>query len=134
MSKKSNLVTKLNKLNLAVSRLEVALKEPTTNVLAIDGTIQRFEFTFELLWKTTKDALFIDGIDETLPREIIKRAYAGKYIHDESLWLQMLDDRNETSHTYNDESASKIYANIKSYFPEIVRLTKYLNEKSKNIS
>lgn len=42
----------LQKLELAIKRLDEALAEDDTNPLAIDGTIQRFEFVFELMWKT----------------------------------------------------------------------------------
>ena len=49
--KKSEL---LEQLQHAYDKLQDALRIPLEQELSIDGTIQRFEFTFELTWKTLK--------------------------------------------------------------------------------
>ena len=100
----------------ALSRLREALSEEISkNPLAVDGTIQRFEFTFELAWKLAKAILERGGVQlKTIyPRSIIKETFAAGIITDEMGWLKMLDDRNETSHIYNEEHALKIYERIK---------------------
>ncbi|MBE0510941.1 MAG: nucleotidyltransferase substrate binding protein, partial [Gammaproteobacteria bacterium] len=51
----------LTNLGRALTRLEEALKEPDTNSLVIDGTIQRFEFVIELFWKAFKRILSREG-------------------------------------------------------------------------
>ena len=109
----------IENLERALLRLEEALKEDPHNSLVVDGTIQRFEFTIELYLKTLKRLLLSEGIDAKTPRETLKEAYQAGWLEDEKAWLQMLKDRNETSHTYDEEMALKILANVKQYFPEM---------------
>lgn len=65
--------------------------------------IQRFELAFELAWKTLKDYLEEDGlvISPLTPRQVIKEAFAAKVIADGQVWINMLDNRNLLSHTYD---------------------------------
>jgi nucleotidyltransferase substrate binding protein (TIGR01987 family) len=107
----------LNKLATALQRLGDALAQEGENPLFVDATIQRFEFVFELTWKALKRALEIEGFICRTPRETLKTAYQAGWIHDEILWLQMLDDRNLTAHTYDESTALQICENIKVYFP-----------------
>jgi nucleotidyltransferase substrate binding protein (TIGR01987 family) len=102
----------------ALDRLEEALAmTPDEHQILVDATIQRFEFTFELFWKTLKRFLQKEGIDTATPRETLQRAYQIKWIHNEQQWLNMLNDRNSTSHIYDEEMAKLIYKRIKGYFP-----------------
>ncbi len=99
-----------SKLSDALEQLEEAIKDPIdSHHLAIDGTIQRFEFTFEFLWKWLKLIISGKGIEVNFPKDVLKKAYKTKMIEDESIWLQMLNDRNLTSHTYNSDLAISIY-------------------------
>ncbi len=68
-----------------------------------EGVIQRFEFTLELAWKTLKDKMEYDGIilDRISPKMVLKEAFKTKYIDNIDLWLEMIDDRNLLSHTYD---------------------------------
>ena len=68
-----------------------------------EGIIQRFEYTFELAWKVLKDKMEYDGIvlDLLSPKNVIKQAYAAKYINHVDTWLNMIGDRNLMSHTYD---------------------------------
>lgn len=116
----------LQKLEVALKRLGEALAEESTNPLAIDGTIQRFEFVFELMWKTLKRALEVEGMICQTAREALKTGFQIGWINPEELWLQMLDDRNMTSHTYDQPTAQQIYNNIQSYYPEIQKLAQFL--------
>lgn len=109
----------IENLGRALDRLEQALAIPLDNPLAIDGTIQRFEFALELTWKTLKRLLDAQGRRVSLPREVLKHAYAAGWLDDESAWLQMLKDRNETSHIYDEDMARRIYNNIKTNFPSM---------------
>lgn len=105
----------------ALVRLKEALEQSANAVvgsLAIDGTIQRFEFCVELFWKLLRRLLSAQKQEVTpLPKPIMQKAYAVGWIHDEKLWLDMLDDRNKTSHTYNQALAKEIYERIKLYYP-----------------
>lgn len=109
----------LKNLGNALKRLKEALQEPEDNSLFVDGTIQRFEFAIELYWKTFKRLLNQEGIQTNTPRESLQKAYQIRWIKDETAWLQMLKDRNETSHVYDEEMAKRIYLRIKQYFPQM---------------
>lgn len=109
----------IENLGRALDRLEEALAVPLDNPLAVDGTIQRFKFALELTWKTLKRLLAVNGVQAALPREVLKHAYAAGWLGDETRWLQMLRDRNETSHLYNEDMARRIYDHVKANFPEM---------------
>ena len=119
----------LQKFESAIKRLDEALTEDSSNPLAIDGTIQRFEFVFELMWKALKRALEGEGMICQTARETLKTAYQIDWIGPEELWLQMLDDRNMTSHTYDQPTANQIYTNIQTYHPEILKLAQFLRAR-----
>jgi nucleotidyltransferase substrate binding protein (TIGR01987 family) len=73
------------------------------NQLEKEGVIQRFEYCFELAWKTIKDYLqeggFVFGV--VTPRQVLKDAFAAKILEDGQVWIDMLDHRNLLSHTYS---------------------------------
>ena len=73
---------------------------------------------------------FGKGFKCETPRETLKTAFKTGWIANEALWLQMLEDRNLTSHTYDETAAMEIYDNIKSYYPEIDRIAKFIREKN----
>lgn len=114
----------------ALNRLEEALEIPLDkHRIVIDASIQRFEFTFELFWKTLKKILRTEGIEATTPRETLQTAYQLKWIHHEKNWLNMLNDRNETSHIYDEAMATKIYQNIRIYLPLLKETYSLLSKK-----
>ncbi len=107
-----------NKVEKALSALEIMIDEPMhKNRMNIDATIQRFEFSIELFWKLLQKILVSKGEELVYPRDVLRAAYKGKLINDEQAWLAMANDRNLTSHTYNEELADTIYHNIKKYYP-----------------
>ncbi len=108
-------------LGRALERWREALAEPKENPLAVDGTIQRFEFAIELFWKALRRLLIREGLATTTPREALRAAFQAGWLADEDAWLQMLRDRSETSHTYNEATAGRIYANVRAAFPEMER-------------
>lgn len=55
----------------------------------LDATVHRFEFTYELFWKTLRYLLIYDGqVGINSPREVFKAAYKRGWIHDEDVWLE----------------------------------------------
>ena len=113
----------------AKDRLKEALEEEA-NDLAVDGVLHRYEFTFELAWKTLKDYLEYLGVqlDTGSPREIIKEAFAAGIIEDGEIWIKMMLSRNELSHLYDEEASREIYDNIKeNYMNEIKKLVNRMN-------
>lgn len=105
--------------------LEEALQRgvASLNQLEKEGLTQRFEYTFELAWKTLKDYLESSGIPLTIatPREVIKEAYAVNIIANGSLWLQMLDHRNLLSHTYDAQRFDEAVRAIDSEYISLIR-------------
>lgn len=114
------LEAKLNNYKNALERLkEAALEfkcEGSSDVIR-DGLIQRFEFTYELSWKTIKEYLEEIGIvDKNSPKAVIKEAYTQKLIVNEENWLLMLNDRNMTSHVYEEKMAEEIAQRISNHY------------------
>ena len=98
----------------ALSRLQEALNTDVTDVV-IDGVLYRFEFTFELSWKTIKDYLEYLGVTEKIgsPREIIQLGFKQGIIKDGEAWIQMMLSRNALSHLYDEKTSREIYEKIK---------------------
>jgi len=97
-----------------------------------EGIIQRFEYTFELAWKTLKDYLVYQGVtlDQTTPRAVIKQAFAMGVIKDGQAWIEMLDNRNLMSHTYNFESFKKAFSLIsENYFQRLFSTYEFLKKQ-----
>jgi nucleotidyltransferase substrate binding protein (TIGR01987 family) len=121
---------KFNKLEKALTALEaIYLKSNLPDRSNIDATIQRFEFTFELFWKTLREFFLQKGLEINFPKDVLKEAFSAGIITDETTWLEMLKDRNLTSHTYNEALADIIFANIKNYTPLIRKVVNDLASK-----
>ena len=98
----------------ALARFEESLEEDLSKgPIVIDGTIQRFEFCFELGWKALKAVLEFQGVEASTPRAVIKEAFRAKLIEEGEGWIDMLEDRNKTSHIYDEAQARRIYNKIK---------------------
>ena len=96
-----------------------ASRNPDDDIV-IDATIQRFEFTYELSWKLMKAYLEYNGnLEATSPRKAIKESFKEGLIEDGAQWLDMLQDSNRTSHTYDENCAIEIFNNIKEVYIEI---------------
>jgi len=122
----------LKKLENGFSRLKEGV-ENTSDDLDRDGVIQRFEFTFELLWKTLKVFLGEEkGVICHTPKDCLKEAFRMEWIEGEEIFLGMLKDRNETSHIYDKSTAEKIFGRIKGeYVGAIEKVVEKLQESRK---
>ena len=123
---------KLNKLGDAVARLKESIVEYDKNRSDVvrDGVIQRFEFCTELAWKATREYLLDQGYTEiNSPKSVMKKAYADRIISDEEAWLALLNDRNMTSHIYDDVTASEVFERIrKSHMMQFAALYEKLSD------
>ena len=122
-------------LEQALITLEEILKEPFS-IIVRDATIQRFEYTFELSWKLFRRVAKIEGITVGSPRQAIRSAYDVALLEDIDAWFEMLDDRNRTSHTYNEVTAEQVYesaCNLPSKLRAVMDLIKerYLKVETK---
>jgi len=88
------------------------------------GVIQAFEFTWELAWNLLKDYLNWQGETEiTGARDAIRESFKRGLIDEGQVWMFMLQDRNRTSHTYNESTMREILAGIEAkYQPALAEL------------
>lgn len=98
--------------------------------LYLDASIQRFEFTFEMSWKSLKRFLEAEGISIKSPKEAFKEAYRlGWLTEGDKFWTQMILDRNLTSHTYDQKIAMELYQRLGSYEKAFTRPLELLSKK-----
>jgi nucleotidyltransferase substrate binding protein (TIGR01987 family) len=93
-----------------------------------EGAIQRFEFAFELAWKTLEDYMEEQGvvIQPVAPRNVIKEAFAAKLLDDGQIWIDMMLHRNLLSHTYDDKTFDAVLQAVEHrYFLEFDRLHEF---------
>lgn len=92
--------------------------------------IQAFEISFELGWKTIKDYLEYNGINVDTPRASIKEGFSGNIIKDGQVWIEMMETRNKTSHTYKEDFANQTAEEIlNKYIPLLKELETTLESK-----
>ena len=92
------------------------------------GVIQAFEFTFEATWKLLKHLAESEGLAAESPKRALLAAFKLGIVTDEALWLEMLRDRNLTSHVYHVDLAERIFEAIRDRYAaaleETVRLAR----------
>lgn len=93
------------------------------NDIIRDSLIQRFEFTYELTHKTLKEFMKYLGVtlENSFPRTIFKKAYVNNLISDDKVWIKLLEDRNCTSHIYNENLANEVADRIVNNYVEAIR-------------
>lgn len=127
----SKMQEKYNKLVQAVDRLREAIGDYQRAPLASirDGAIQRFEFCTELVWKTLREYLIDQGYTGiNSPKSVMRQAYADGLIDNEQAWIDLLNDRNLTTHIYDEATAARIYDLIVSrYCPMFAAVVKKLD-------
>ncbi|MFH1233703.1 MAG: HI0074 family nucleotidyltransferase substrate-binding subunit [Patescibacteria group bacterium] len=122
---------KLKKFKKARITMEKAL-DKGKNDLIRDSVIKRFEYTFELCWKTAK--IYLNnklGIDIFSPKECFRELRKNKLISDEEteLLLKMTDDRNEIIHNYDEDFSDELYKKIKKNYYELFKTVYEILEK-----
>ena len=116
----------------ALARFEEVMALTSPNLLERDAAIQRFEFTFEAVWKAAKTFLVVqEGIDVGSPKGVV-RSCREVGLLDESatvMALTMADDRNLSVHTYNEPLAVEIYGRLGNYCPLMGRWLTAMKER-----
>jgi nucleotidyltransferase substrate binding protein (TIGR01987 family) len=124
----------LENLRRAMAKLGEAVQMSSDAPLVAEGTIQRFEYVFELFWKTMKRALEYEGRVSKTPRDSLKEAYAIGWLKNETVWLDMLDCRKTTSQLYlHSELVKGTYEKIVGYYPELNTALQFLLDRYKQI-
>ena len=122
---------RLKSYSKALLQLESALQQKQFSALEKDGVIKRFEFTFELAWKTLQDKLYDQGYLSTKgPKPVIKQAFNNGIITDGQAWIDMLIDRNNPTHLYDESAAVSIFDRIQiTYFALLQELKSKLENE-----
>lgn len=129
---------RLSQLKAAVCNFEASLSIQTELFPEIvkdsveSGQIQKFEVSWELLWKTVKTFLYeTDGIDERSPKSVIKSFFNAGYCdyQDYEKLIAMIDDRNSLSHLYNSEMIRSILIRLKDYLRLIKNCLEIMDKK-----
>jgi nucleotidyltransferase substrate binding protein (TIGR01987 family) len=108
----------------AVAQLTRFIERGELNEFEQQGLIQAFEYTFELAWNCIKDYFEAQGEVSILgSRDAFRLAFKRGLIGNGDIWMNMITSRTLTSHTYNEDTADKIAADVTTlYFPEFVAL------------
>jgi len=111
---------------------EAIESEKELTQLEKEGCIQRFEYAFELGWKTMKDFLEGEGVSLPVitPVAVIRAAFEARLIPDGQVWTDALDARNKMSHTYDFSKFEQVIADIsKRYLAAMESLYMFFLEK-----
>lgn len=110
--------------------LESAMTIEKMTIIERAGLIQFFEMAFEQSWKLLKDYQEAEGFTIASPRQAIKQAYQSGIIADGHAWINALEDRNLTTHTYNEQTADIVEQKIRNaYFPLLKSLHTVFRDK-----
>jgi nucleotidyltransferase substrate binding protein (TIGR01987 family) len=95
-----------------------AMQERELTQLEKEGMIQRFEYTWELAWKTLKDYLEFEGVilDKVTPASVLRGAFEAKIIQDGEAWMNALDSRNKMAHTYDLKTFEKVIQDVHDHY------------------
>lgn len=108
----------------ALAQLKKFMARDVLNELEEQGLIQSFEYTHELAWNVLKDYLVSQG-NQLIhgSRDATREAFKLDIVKDGEGWMDMIRDRSQTSHTYNEDTAKRIVANIQTrFFPLFIQL------------
>lgn len=120
---------RLRNFDKAMEHLEAALRLPHPDLFQKAGALQFFEMSFELAWNTLKDYLEEQGILELRsPRAALKKGFEIGLIEEGHTWMQALEDRNLTSHTYDEATADQVLELVRTrYHPLLAALRQRLH-------
>lgn len=104
------------------------------NELEREGLIQRFEYTYELAWKTLQDYLRYLGFEfQAGPNTTLQLAFESGLITDHDTWRSMGKARNIASHTYDEDDAAAIAHEVFHVYAKVLAdLRDFLLEKEKD--
>jgi len=110
--------------NKALTQLQKFIDKGELSELEAQGLVKAFEYTYELAWNTIKDFLEFSGQSDIYgSRDAIRKGFQLGLIIDGDGWMDMLKSRNQTSHTYNEDTARQINnAVVTRYYDLFIRL------------
>jgi nucleotidyltransferase substrate binding protein (TIGR01987 family) len=118
----------------ALKTLEEIVDEPYSTIVR-DASIKRFEYSFDIFWKVIKDYLRVkEGIECASPKSCFREAFKVGIISEEETVkvLEMTDDRNLSTHMYDEEAIEEIYQQVRDYWKLMNDIYKRIIESSIN--
>lgn len=108
----------------ALAQLQEFMDHGELNKFEEQGLIKAFEYTYELAWNTIKDFYTYQGVTEIQgSRDAFKMAASRGLILNVEVWMEMVNSRIKTVHTYDEEVADEIAQDIAElYFPMFIQL------------
>lgn len=129
----NRLSSSIENLKLAFAALERLLKTPVTEPRDLSGIVKDFEIVYELSWKTLKKFLESEGHSPRSAREAFLLAFQLGYLEDDRVWVEMIEDRNLTGHTYNQPFAASLVKRIREkYLPALAGLRNTIVSEREN--
>ncbi|MCD6010922.1 MAG: nucleotidyltransferase [Flavipsychrobacter sp.] len=116
--------------NKALGQLQKFIDKGELNELEEQGLIQAFEYTYELAWNVLKDYLTYQQAEQNIfgSRDAIRLAFNRGMIADGKVWMDMIESRVKSSHTYNESTAKEIAGKIvHEYYPLFISLQKRMD-------
>lgn len=135
----------LSSLQKAIKSLEKTLKVAEDEVFIAKlnddqydairaGVIQNFEFTYELCWKFMKrwleinlGSVYVEGVSR---RELFRLSAENKLLTDVEQWMDYHDARNETAHTYDDQTAEDVFETAGTFLADAQKLLTALEARN----
>ena len=118
----------------ALKTLEEIVDEPYSTIVR-DASIKRFEYSFDIFWKLIKDYLRVqEGIECASPKSCFREAFKVGILSEEETVkvLEMTDDRNLSTHTYDEEAIEEIYQQVRNYWKLMDDICERIIESSIN--
>ena len=112
----------------ALGRFEEILQEKKTEIVR-DSAILRFEFTFDVAWKTLKE--YLENKKDIIcksPSDCFRSAYQQGIIRYNNIWIQMTKSRNAAVHTYKEALAKALYKKLPGYLKMFQELAESLKK------
>ena len=117
----------LDKFTTAVDREDDFKSEGFADIY-LDLVVKRFEFTYEMAWKALKRHLEFLGLEAKSPRMVFKEGFSQGIIKDESVWLDMIEQRNLTSHVYDEFQIQEILIKKEIYKEAFIALKREIKK------
>jgi nucleotidyltransferase substrate binding protein (TIGR01987 family) len=118
----------------ALKTLKEILEEPYSTIIR-DASIKRFEYSFDIFWKFVKDYLRVqEGIECASPKSCFREAFKVGILSEEETVkaLEMTDDRNLSTHIYDEEAVEEIYRQVGDYWKLMDEFCRRIVENQRN--
>ncbi len=113
----------------ALAALEQSVATPIAEPRDMSGIVKDFEIVYELSWKTLKALLEQEGHTTMSAKSVFAQGYQLGYLQNSDVWLEMIEDRNEAVHTYDEDLAQALCERIRvRYVPAFQQLLKTLSK------